>query len=683
MSQDGTVLDAALRTDRYEVTMIDAALASGIADRRSVFEVFTRRLPEGRRYGVVAGTARVIEAIESFAFTPEHIEFLRALGLSSNALAWLGAYRFRGNVWGYPEGEVYFPTSPVLTVESTFAEAVVLETVILSILNHDCAVAAAASRMVTAANGRRIIEMGSRRTDPDAAVASARAAAIAGLDATSNLAAGAWFGLATAGTAAHAFTLAHLREPDAFRAQIAAQGIGTTLLVDTWDIAAGLRNAVAAAREFGASGPGGVRIDSGDLVTETHSARTLLDELGAGETRIVVSGDLDEFRIDELVKAGAPIDVFGVGTSLVTGSGAPTAGLTYKLVAIDDSSGILQPVAKRSAGKAGIGGRKRAWRSRASNGALIETLELGASLDEERPGAVQRCFIRDGVTTNVDCADSNDPQRAPRRFAQVTAARARHREVRRTLDALGALALSPGETAALPIVDSSEFAPAQAGAVAPNEQNSPHPVAKTEGDRVSNGQGLKRGVIVVDCQNDFCEGGSLAVSGGAATVARIADYLLREVGDDVVVVGTADAHVDPGAHFSTSPDFVDSWPRHCVVGTHGASTHPALDPALTRIEAWFAKGADAAAYSGFEGRSTVSEETLDEYLRRRRVGRLDVVGIATDYCVAATVRSARSLGYDVRVFTDLVAAVDAAGGDTTLRELAAEGVTLASSSVGI
>lgn len=189
--------------------------------------------------------------------------------------------------------------------------------------------------------------------------------------------------------------------------------------------------------------------------------------------------------------------------------------------------------------------------------------------------------------------------------------------------------------------------------------------------------GTKRAVIVVDCQNDFCEGGSLAVEGGAATVSRVADHLLNRVGDDVIVVGTADAHVDPGSHFSPDPDFVDSWPPHCVVGTLGAATHDNLAPALTRVEAWFAKGAHEAAYSGFEGRSTSSDETLDDYLRRRRVRAVDVVGIATDYCVAATARSALQLGYQVRVLTDLIAAVDPVGGEQALAELVAEGAEVA------
>ena len=432
----------ALQTDRYELTMVDAALESGVAERRSVFEVFTRRLPEGRRYGVVAGTARVVEAITRFRFLPDHIDYLRTLGLSPRALRWMADYRFAGDVWGYPEGDVYFPGSPILTVESTFAEAVVLETVILSTLNHDAAVAAAASRMVTAAAGRRTLDMGSRRTDPSAAVAAARAAAIAGFDATSNLAAGERYGLQTAGTAAHAFTLAHLDEDVAFRAQISAQGIGTTLLVDTYDIPNGLRTAIAVAREFGAPGPGGVRIDSGDLVGETIRARAFLDELGAHGTRIVVSGDLDEFRMAELVAAGAPIDVFGVGTALVTGSGAPTAGLTYKLVAIEDAAGRLHPVAKRSAGKAGIGGRKVAHRNwndspgptpETNPSALSETLIVGPALRDA--ATVQVPFILQGEVVSS---------------AGVAEARERHRRARAVLDAVGALALDPGASAVTP-----------------------------------------------------------------------------------------------------------------------------------------------------------------------------------------------------------------------------------------
>jgi nicotinate phosphoribosyltransferase len=263
----------------------------------------------------------------------------------------------------------------VLTVEATFAEAVVLETLMLSVLNHDSAVASAAARMVAVADGRPLLEMGGRRTHEGAAVAAARAAYLVGFDATSNLEAGLRYGIPTRGTAAHAFTLAHATEEEAFAAQLDQAGVGTTLLVDTYDIAGAIRTAVRLANERGADGPGGIRIDSGDLAEEAQRARALLDGLGAPSTRIVVSGDLDEYLIEDLLERRAPIDSFGVGTRVVTGSGHPTASFVYKLVAIADGPGDdapLRPVAKRSAGKAGVGGRKAAWRVTDAAGRAVE-----------------------------------------------------------------------------------------------------------------------------------------------------------------------------------------------------------------------------------------------------------------------------------------------------------------------
>ena len=350
----------ALLTDRYELTMLTAALRSGAAGRRAVFEVFARALPNGRRYGVVAGTGRLLDALEHFTFGPDELAYLRDAGIVDDpALRYLESYRFSGDIWGYGEGDCYFPGSPILVVEAPFAEAVVLETLVLAILNHDCAIASAASRMVTAADGRPLIEMGSRRTHEMAAVASARAAHIAGFGSTSNLQAGRDYGIPTSGTSAHAFTLVHDSERDAFRAQLAALGTGTTLLVDTFDVA----RAVRAAVELAGPELGAVRIDSGDLPMVARQVRELLDELGARQTRIVLSGDLNEYSIAAL--AAAPVDGYGVGTSLVTGSGAPTAALVYKLVARaleGNGDGELRPVAKRSVGKPGRGGRKWATR---------------------------------------------------------------------------------------------------------------------------------------------------------------------------------------------------------------------------------------------------------------------------------------------------------------------------------
>ncbi|MFB7026939.1 MULTISPECIES: nicotinate phosphoribosyltransferase [unclassified Streptomyces] len=367
------VPSTALFTDQYELTMLRAALAAGTADRRSVFEVFTRRLPEGRRYGVLAGVGRVLDAVENFRFDPAVLEFLRERSIVDGpTLEWLSRYRFSGDVWGYPEGEVYFPGSPVLRVEGSFAECVLLETVILSILNHDSAIAAAASRMSAVAGGRGLIEMGARRTHELAAVAASRAAYVGGFGSTSDLAAGFRYGIPTVGTSAHAFTLLHDSEKDAFRAQVETLGRGTTLLVDTYDVAEAVRTAVEVA------GPelGAVRIDSGDLLLVAHRVRAQLDELGARDTRIVVTSDLDEYAIASL--AAAPVDAYGVGTQLVTGSGHPTCSMVYKLVAraaSADPKAPLVPVAKKSlGGKASVGGRK--WAARRTDAAGVAEAEV-------------------------------------------------------------------------------------------------------------------------------------------------------------------------------------------------------------------------------------------------------------------------------------------------------------------
>jgi nicotinate phosphoribosyltransferase len=420
----GAALGTALLTDHYELTMLQAALHSGAASRRAVFEVFARQLPHGRRYGVVAGIGRLLDALERFRFRPAELSFLRDNRIvDETTLQFLSSYRFSGNIWGYAEGDVFFPGSPILVVEGTFAEAVLLETVVLSILNHDCAVASAASRMVSAAggpgpSGRPLIEMGSRRTHESAAVAAARAAYIAGFSSTSNLRARLDYGVPSSGTSAHAFTLVHDSERDAFAAQLASLGPGTTLLVDTFNVERAVRTAIEVA------GPslGAVRIDSGDLPALAVSVRALLDSLGATGTRIILTGDLDEYSIAGL--AAAPVDGYGVGTSLVTGSGAPTAALVYKLVARSDvpladdeplGSATLRPVAKRSVGKPGRGGRKWAVRERTESGeAVTERIWLSPPNIAATDRVLLTELVRDGKIVG----------REP-----LSEARARHRAV--------------------------------------------------------------------------------------------------------------------------------------------------------------------------------------------------------------------------------------------------------------
>ena len=359
----------ALLTDRYELTMLQAALKSGKAHRKGVFEVFSRTLAGGRRYGVFAGTGRLLELIKQFRFSEEEISWLLAEKIIDQPTStWLANYKFSGDIHGYAEGEIYFPYSPVLIVEGTFAEAVILETLILSVLNYDSAVASAAARMVTAAGSRPVSEMGSRRTGEHSAVAAARAAYIAGFGATSNLEAGRSFGIKTMGTASHAFTLLHDSETQAFAAQLDAFGEDTTFLVDTYNIEAGIENAITVA----GTKLGGVRIDSGDLPVEVAKARVLLDKLGAKDTKITVTNDLAEFAIASL--AAAPVDAYGVGTSVVTGSGVPAAGFVYKMVAYQDESGQWHEVSKQSAKKTNLGGKKHAVRSHENNVSTAEVI---------------------------------------------------------------------------------------------------------------------------------------------------------------------------------------------------------------------------------------------------------------------------------------------------------------------
>ncbi|KAB7790419.1 nicotinate phosphoribosyltransferase [Bifidobacterium leontopitheci] len=371
----------ALMTDMYEYTMLDACLQDGTANRKCVFEVYTRHLPAGRRYGVVAGTGRILDALENFHLDDEDLRFLADRKVvSRQTIKWLENLHFSGSIKGYREGEMFFPNSPILQVEGTFGECTLLETLVLSILNYDSAVASAASRMVSAAKDRPCMDMGGRRTNEWSAVAAARAAVIGGFQGTANLLAAQMYGLKAIGTAAHCFTLVHDDERSAFASQIAALGKNTTLLVDTYNIEEAVKTAVEVA------GPelGGVRIDSGDLASLAQRVRNQLDALGATNTRITVTNDLDEYALAAL--QSAPVDSYGVGTMLVTGSGAPTCAMVYKLTEREGADGEMQPVAKKSKDKASVPGRKLAYRSYEYGLADVEHVISGS---EEQLAAYQ------------------------------------------------------------------------------------------------------------------------------------------------------------------------------------------------------------------------------------------------------------------------------------------------------
>ncbi len=631
-------LSAGMLTDRYELTMLSALVTDGTAQHPAVFEAFARRLPEGRRYGMLAGLGRLLPLVADFRFDAAEVDWLLAEGVVNDVTAdYLRDFRFAGDIDGYREGEVYFPHSPVLTVTGTLGECVVLETLVLSVLNHDTAVASAAARMVTAAQGRPLVEMGSRRTHEQAAVAAARAAYVAGFASTSNLAAGIEHGVPTVGTAAHAFTLAYPSEAESFRSQVATQGVGTTLLVDTYDIEQGIRTAVEVA------GPdlGAIRIDSGDLAEESHRARLLLDSLGATSTRIIVTSDLDEYVVTAL--SDAPIDGYGVGTRVVTGSGHPTASLVYKLVAVADSpDGPLRPVAKLSADKASAGGRKSVRRTYDGGLLVAETLSGDAGADGPGEGVVQVPLVRDGRVVHAPgIADVR--QHAAAALAALPPA---------------ATAVSGGPpylTARLP--------------PATTETPTQEPAMTTTPAR--------RALLVVDVQNDFVEGGSLAVTGGRDVASRISAHLAEHGHDYTAVIASRDWHdagSTNGGHFAapgTDPDFVESWPAHCVEHERGSDYAPEL--AFRHITDHVRKGRGEAAYSAFEG-VTDAGTSLVDLLRDHGITEVDVVGLATDHCVRATALDARRHDLTTRLLDGLHAGVAPATTETALAEMRAAGV---------
>jgi nicotinate phosphoribosyltransferase len=351
----------ALSTDLYELTMMAGYFQTGRSDVRATFELFVRRLPRNRAFLVAAGLADAIEYIEALRFLPAHVAWLRTLPVfahtSRSFFEYLLAFRFTGDVWAMPEGTPFFPNEPIVRVTAPLAEAQLLETALLAIVNFQTSIASKGARVVEAARGRPVMEFGARRAHgPDAALHAARAAYLAGCSGTSYVDAGRAYGIPLSGTMAHSWILAAGSELDAFHKYSELFGGQSILLLDTYDV-------TAAARMVAGSGlrPSAVRLDSGNLLAFSREVRAILDAGGLRETQIFVSGDLDEWRIEDLASEGAPIDGFGVGTALATSEDAPALGGVYKIVQLEQD-GTVRNVMKRSIGKATWPGRKQVWR---------------------------------------------------------------------------------------------------------------------------------------------------------------------------------------------------------------------------------------------------------------------------------------------------------------------------------
>lgn len=381
-----------LLTDLYQLTMMAGYFGSGKTEQHSCFDLYFRRLPFAGGFCLAAGLQIALEYLEDLRFGEDEIEYLSSVGLfSSDFLEWLKDFRFQGEVWAVPEGSLVFPGEALLRVEAPLPQAQLVESALLNIINFQTLVATKAARVVGAASGGTVLEFGLRRAQGiDGAMAASRAAFIGGCHATSNTLAGSLYGIPVKGTHAHSWIMSFPSEIDAFRAYAHNFPTTCTLLVDTYDtLESGVPNAIQVGNELRENGHTllGIRLDSGDLGELSRAARKMLDEAGFSETKIVASNDLDEYQIEKLLSEGACIDIWGVGTNLVTCKDEPALGGVYKLAAAGPNAQRMQPRIKVSSNpiKTTVPGRKQTYRLFDSNGAPIGDV---ISLTSESPPVV-------------------------------------------------------------------------------------------------------------------------------------------------------------------------------------------------------------------------------------------------------------------------------------------------------
>ena len=395
-----------LLTDLYELTMA-AGYVQTHFEARATFELFARHLPARRNYLVAAGLEQTVEFLESVRFTAEEIEFLRSNPIFQKIrpefFAYLERFRFTGDVWAMPEGTIAFPGEPLLRVTAPIVEAQILETYLLATISYQTMVASKAARVCTAAQGRDVVDFGARRGHgAESSLPAARAAVIGGCAGTSNVLAGLRFGLSIYGTQAHSWVMAHDREVDAFAHFLDAFPDNSTLLLDTYDVRQALKEILSMGRK-----PSGVRLDSGDVAKDSRWVRRELDRAGWQDVKIFASGDLDEYRIRELLARHATIDAFGVGTALATPGDAPHLNMIYKLVEVE-RDGRIWEAAKLTRAKATYPGRKQVFRH--SNGKGEFRFDRVAIEDEHAQGAepllvpVMRSGKRVGSGDSIEAA---------------------------------------------------------------------------------------------------------------------------------------------------------------------------------------------------------------------------------------------------------------------------------------
>ena len=357
----------ALHTDLYQINMAESYWADGIHDRKAVFELFFRNLPFGNGYAIFAGLERILDYLRDFHFSESDLAYLREeLGYEDDFISYLKDVRFTGDVYSMVEGELVFANEPIIRVETTLIEAQLVETALLNIVNYQTLIATKASRIKQVVKEEVVMEFGSRRAhEMDAAIWGARATIIGGVEATSNVRAGKRFGIPVSGTHAHSMVQAYKSEYEAFHSY-AKRHKDCVFLVDTYNtLKIGIPTAIQVAKELGDSiNFIGVRLDSGDISFLSKEARRMLDEAGFPEAKVIVSNDLDEYTILNLKAQGARVDVWGIGTKLITAYDQPALGAVYKIVSIENDAGEMEDTIKISSTteKVTTPGRKKLFR---------------------------------------------------------------------------------------------------------------------------------------------------------------------------------------------------------------------------------------------------------------------------------------------------------------------------------
>ena len=400
-SQEGGLSSArsALFTDFYSLTMAQGYWKQNV-NRRAVFEMFFRRQPYGGGYAIFAGLGTLLESLAAFTFSKEDIAFIESLGIFEREFtSYLENFRFTGSLWAIDEGTVIFPQEPLIRIESSLIECQIIEGLILNIINYQCLIATKARRLWLASGKGSVMEFGMRRAQgPDGAMSASRAAYIGGVIGTSNTLAGRVYGIPVFGTMAHSWVMSFPGEDEAFDAYAAQYPDRTTFLIDTYDtMKSGILSAIRAGRKLADRGKNfGVRLDSGDIQYLSTEVRKMLDRAGLEKATIAVSNDLNESIIETLMNSGAPVDLWCVGTQMVTGGDDPAFTGVYKMASCEDENGQMHPVMKFSDNpeKTTNPGVKQVWRIKNSQGsALADVLALDDAGEAEisRPGS-RCCF---------------------------------------------------------------------------------------------------------------------------------------------------------------------------------------------------------------------------------------------------------------------------------------------------